>query len=96
MATPQPEPNEQLPTGVPPAGSFADRTQAGNSPDAVWLTVCGWCARVRVGERWLEVGHALTLLELTPGDEPSLTHGICPSCFSHALQESARARREAA
>jgi hypothetical protein len=97
VASPQPEPNEQLPTGgMPPAGSFAHRSPAGHSPDVVWLTVCGWCERVKDGTGWLELERALEQLELAPGHEPSLTHGICPSCFARVLKDSGLAETEAA
>jgi hypothetical protein len=97
VASPQPEPNEQLPPGgtAPSTGSFVDCSPAGHSPDVVWLTVCGWCERVKVGARWLEAERALAQFELSPGHEPSLTHGICPSCFAGALKDSGRARTEA-
>lgn len=58
------------------------------------VVVCGWCARVKVGEgRWVEVEEAvrvLRLFELTA--LPQLSHGMCPLCsetFTHALDEHA-------
>jgi hypothetical protein len=52
--------------------------------DAVWLTACAWCTRIRVDDSWLEASAALAAIGET---ELSLTHGICPSCF-----DSVRAR----
>jgi hypothetical protein len=52
--------------------------------------VCGWCKRVRHGAGWLDVEDALAQLELSPGREPSLTHGICPSCLARVLKDSGR------
>jgi hypothetical protein len=97
VASPQPEPSEQLPKGgTPPTGSFVHRSPAGPSPDVVWLTVCGWCQRVKDGAGWLELEAALAQLELAQGHEPNLTHGICPSCFARVLKDSGRAQTEAA
>ncbi len=43
---------------------------------------CGWCARVQIGEDWLEVEEATERLGLLSRDTaPTLTHGICPACF---------------
>ena len=64
----------------------------GHSPDAVWLTVCGWCERVRDGSRWLDIDSALARLELPAGHEPYLTHGICPSCFARVLEDGGHLR----
>jgi hypothetical protein len=95
VASPQPEPSEQLPIDgtAPPTGSLANRSPAERSPDAVWLTVCGWCERVKVGASWLDVDRALAELRLAPGRELSLTHGICSSCLARVLKDSGRAAR---
>jgi hypothetical protein len=92
VASLQPEPSEQLPPGgTPPTRSLVDRTPGGHSPDVVWLTVCGWCKRVRDGARWLDIERVLAQLELSDGRELSLTHGICPSCLARVLKDSGRA-----
>jgi hypothetical protein len=51
---------------------------------------------VKDGAGWLELEAALAQLELAQGHEPSLTHGICPSCFARVLKDSGRAQTEAA
>jgi len=50
---------------------------------------------VRVDDRWLDRSAALATLG---GGEPSLTHGICPSCFKavSARADSERLSRSAA
>lgn len=92
MAPPQPDRNEQDPAGgLPPTPrSFADSLLPGSPPGAVWLTVCAWCDRVKVHGRWVEGERALELMKVPAGSEPSLTHGICPSCFSAEMSRSAR------
>lgn len=52
--------------------------RATRSDDVV--TVCGWCARVRLGD-WIEPEEAVDRLGLLAGDlQPRLTHGICDAC----------------
>ena len=51
------------------------------APGSNLLVSCGWCKRLLVGDRWLELQPAILLLEIfhtTP--PPLLTHGICPDC----------------
>jgi hypothetical protein len=92
VALPQPERNEQDPAGGPPPTplSFANSLLPGSPPGAVWLTVCAWCDRIKVHGRWVEGERALELMKVPPGGEPSLTLGICPSCFSAEMSRRAR------
>jgi hypothetical protein len=99
VALPQPERNEQLPADSPLSmpGSFADPLLAGSPQGAVWLTVCAWCERMKVHGRWVEPERALELMTLPRDREPSLTHGICPSCLSAEMSRSdVQRRRDAA
>lgn len=52
------------------------------------LGICGWCKKVRSGERWLEIEDAIKELELFERDRlPGLTHGMCDECF-HRIKRS--------
>jgi hypothetical protein len=47
------------------------------------LTMCAWCQRIRVGERWLSSDAAIRELRTFEWPEPPLfTHGICEHCFA--------------
>ena len=96
MAHPQPERSELHPTiGDPqPILSLAD-AHAGASPDAVWLTDCAWCGRVRIGGRWIDEPHTLALVA-SFGTVPKRTHGICPACFDAVSREADDWRRRKA
>jgi hypothetical protein len=45
---------------------------------------------MKVHGRWVEAERALELMKVPAGREPSLTHGICPSCFSAEMSRGAR------
>lgn len=48
------------------------------------LNMCGWCKRIEVGSRWLEVELAIEALGLFERSVlPDVSHGICPDCFDH-------------
>jgi hypothetical protein len=48
--------------------------------------MCGWCKRVDVSARWLEVEAAVEALRLFDEETlPRISHGICPECESHLL-----------
>lgn len=81
MAFRQPERSELDPA--------ADAHPAGTS-GAVWLTVCAWCARMRVRDEWI---NALHTLEVMAAGDAQLTHGICPSCFDATAAKAERERR---
>jgi hypothetical protein len=53
------------------------------------VLVCGWCLRVRVDDRWLEVEEAVLALRLFENSVlPLLNHTICQTCYetmSHTL-----------
>jgi hypothetical protein len=93
VAFPQPEPSEQPADGnpPPPSCSRAGSPPAGMSPAAVWFTVCAWCERVRIGDRWLESPRAFAVAEAAK-HEPQLTHGICPACFEALTARRAERR----
>jgi NMD protein affecting ribosome stability and mRNA decay len=61
------------------------------SPSAVWFTICAWCARMKLGGRWIDVEPALELLGTV--DDLRLTHGICTSCFEETATRADRERR---
>lgn len=50
------------------------------------LVMCGWCKRVHVEQRWLEVEHAVATLGLFERELlPQVTHGICDACQTFLL-----------
>lgn len=51
------------------------------------LVICGWCKKIRVGERWDEVDSALASLRtFEQAPVPELSHGICEECLDIALR----------
>jgi hypothetical protein len=47
------------------------------------LRLCGWCKKVDVDSRWVEVEEAVSVLELFDRTSlPDVTHGICEGCYS--------------
>jgi len=45
------------------------------------LTMCGWCDRFLVEDRWVEVEEAVERLELFAlAAMPAISHGVCPDC----------------
>lgn len=55
-----------------------------------FVTICGWCKRVRVHTAWLEVESAVERLGLfNRSPLPQLTHGICGECAERANRELA-------
>lgn len=44
------------------------------------VTVCGWCARVRVDGDWQPPEHAVGRLGLLDDRQPPLSHGVCGTC----------------
>ncbi|MGE0864585.1 MAG: hypothetical protein AB7P34_11855 [Vicinamibacterales bacterium] len=44
------------------------------------LTLCSWCNRGRIGDRWAEIEDVVTELRLFEAEVPKLTHGMCPQC----------------
>ena len=93
MAHPQPERSDLDPTGFVPAPSLADAHLPGASPDAVWLTICAWCERMKVRDRWISGTRALAMVDGSGSREPKLTHGICPGCFVDVTAKADRERR---
>jgi len=95
VAHPQPERSDIGPApGLVPASPLADARLPGASPDAVWLTICAWCDRIKVRDRWISGKRALAMVDESGSHEPKLTHGICPSCFV-AVTVQANREREA-
>ena len=95
MAQPQPEHSEPDPTvgGIMPISSLADGHLVAAPPGAVWLTMCAWCHRLRVRDRWIHVPHTPDLIDASGNRETVLTHGICPECFEEATAKADRQRR---
>ncbi len=49
--------------------------------DDRFLTMCGWCQRVHLDGRWVELEEAATSLRLFDRAAlPQVSHGICESC----------------
>lgn len=45
------------------------------------LTICGWCMRIPLDGRWVEIEAAIRILGLFEAAEvPRLSHGMCPEC----------------
>ncbi len=59
------------------------------------LRACGWCKKVDLDGRWVEVEEAVEAMGLFQHAElPQVTHGICDDCFarmSAAIEEAATA-----
>jgi len=70
---------------------LTDDLHTDGPPSAVWLTICAWCARMRVGDRWIEIEDALETMGRV--DDLRLTHGICPACFEETAMHADRERR---
>ncbi len=50
--------------------------------DHRFLTMCGWCQRVHLDERWVELEEAAISLRLFECARlPRVSHGICESCL---------------
>jgi hypothetical protein len=60
----------------------------------VLLHVCSWCKSVRgVGGNWIPVEDGLQSLDLSPSSPlPTLSHGVCPSCFDGVYSHLMRPR----
>lgn len=54
-----------------------------------YVRICSMCRSLEVAEgEWMEIQQALTKTRLLyHAAPPSLTHGLCPTCFSAALSE---------
>jgi hypothetical protein len=47
------------------------------------VVICSWCKRIRVNNsRWVEIANAVEKKKLFGATLPSLTHDVCPDCFS--------------
>lgn len=44
------------------------------------LSICSWCNRGQLGDRWLEIEAVVSELQLFDAEVPRLTHGMCPEC----------------
>lgn len=53
------------------------------------LTLCSWCNRGRIGDRWAEIEEVVTELGLFETKVPQLTHGMCPACQARVIAEIA-------
>ena len=63
-----------------PSVSLLDSTQRRSDE---LLRSCGWCERILVGDKWVEVETAIERLRLFEQSElPGLTHGICDECLA--------------
>jgi hypothetical protein len=50
------------------------------------LTICGWCMRVPVSGKWVEIEEAVPALGLLEAFiMPQLSHGMCPACYNTML-----------
>jgi hypothetical protein len=61
--------------------------EPGRPRSAAFLSLCGWCNRGRIGERWADIEEVVSELTLFESDVPQLTHGMCPDCLSRVTSE---------
>ncbi len=48
---------------------------------AAALTICGWCKRVEIGQRWLDLERAVAMLDLFRSPAlPQQNQGVCADC----------------
>jgi hypothetical protein len=94
VALPQPEPSETDPTvgGILPIPSLAGAHPAGAPPGAVWLTMCAWCGRLKVRDRWVAVSQPPDVIDASGLRRTLISHGICPTCFDEAAAAADRQR----
>lgn len=52
------------------------------------LTVCSWCNRGRVGNRWAEIEEVVAELRLFDAPVPQLTHDMCHDCQVQVMGEA--------
>jgi len=53
------------------------------------ITLCSWCNRGRIGDRWAEIEEVVAELRLFDAVVPKLTHGMCPTCVALVAAELA-------
>ncbi len=46
------------------------------------LTLCSWCNRGLIGDRWAEIEEVVANLRLFEAKVPQITHGMCPQCVA--------------
>jgi hypothetical protein len=99
VAQPQPDYSEDdsIVGGIAPIPSLGGALPAGSPPGVVWLTMCAWCGRLKVRDRWVAAPPAPDLIDLSGTRKHPVTHGICPTCFDQttAKADRQRARRGA-
>ena len=62
----------------------------------MWLTMCAWCERVSLDDRWVEPAVAVCKLRtFERPSPPSFTHGICPTCLEQLTSRRSRAESAA-
>ena len=58
-----------------------------------YISLCGWCGKIRVGNDWLGLGEAIGKLQLFDLSAlPTLTHGLCRSCEVEVKKEMEESR----
>jgi hypothetical protein len=65
---------------VAAAPTYLGRWEQGTCRDAI--VVCGWCARVELGESWVAPQDAAAELGLNGARPARLSHGVCETCAS--------------
>ncbi|WP_455375017.1 hypothetical protein [Kaarinaea lacus] len=59
-----------------------------------YLTICGWCKKVKVNDGWVEVESAMKLLNLVGESRlPNLSHAICDDCHESLQRELSSANK---
>ena len=53
------------------------------------LTICSWCNRGKIGDRWAEIEEVVAELGLFEAEVPQLTHGLCGDCQAKLSEEIA-------
>lgn len=51
------------------------------------ITICGWCLRIPVSAKWLEIEEGVLALGLFEAETmPQLSHAMCPACYETMLE----------
>ena len=76
----RPHPDDSITFVSTPVREEPARTFAGSRGAGRTVSVCGWCARVRVGNVWVPPEQAAERLGLLDDEQPRLSHGVCDTC----------------
>ncbi len=51
------------------------------------VVICSWCKRIQIESSWVEIENALEKRKLFGTYPPTLTHDVCPDCFTAIRRE---------